>query len=174
MLTSSADCNLEHKDLGLLSLVVGDTPGLEVWDRYVNRWYCIEKSYQSKSAASLLVGRYLERLSNGRYFAGGHRVRSYPDPTMQRVPASVEIPRKYRYSIVFVLRAHSPVLVNTDNLTTDITGEFEQPLKDITAGDVFKAISSACFNINTHKEEREEQRQKLAEKKKQGLVGWMK
>jgi hypothetical protein len=52
-------------------------------------------------------------------------------------------------------------------LTTSITGKFEHPLRDITAQEMFKNIQSAHFNINTHIQEREEQRQRLAEKKKQ-------
>jgi hypothetical protein len=106
---------------------------LEVWDRHARSWFPIEKSYYSP-AGSVLVGRQLECLSNSRYRAGGHLVRSYPsvkphDPTP--VPGSLR--KQYRYSIVFVLRAHSPVPINTDNLTTRITGQFSHPLRDITA-----------------------------------------
>jgi hypothetical protein len=152
-----------HKDLGLLSLVIGDTPGLEVWDRHVQRWFQIERSYD-RPAGSLLVGRQLQRLSNGRYSPGPHLVRSYPDPPSQVKESSEILTKKYRYSIVFVLRAHSPVLVNTDDLTTPITGQFESPLKGIIAGDLFKDIRNAHYNINSVVEQRNMQRQKLAEK----------
>jgi isopenicillin N synthase-like dioxygenase len=162
---SQADCISEHKDLGLLSLVVGDTPGLEVWDRYVSKWYCLERTFTTP-AASVLVGRQLECLSNGRYIAGGHRVRSYPDHAMPRTSTPVDVAKKYRYSIVFVLRAHSPIPINTDDLTTDITGGFKRPLRNISAGEMFQAINSSHYNINTHREEREEQKRKLAETEK--------
>lgn len=159
--------NSAHRDLGLLSLVIGDTPGLEVHDRHLNFSFPIEKTYESP-AQTILIGRQLERLTNGRYKAGGHLVRSYPNPK----PKATDVPnsadsRQYRYSIVFVLRAHYPVPINTDNLTTSITGQFEHPMRDITAGDLFKEIHAAHYNINTAVEERNEQKRKLDEEKKQ-------
>lgn len=157
-----------HRDLGLLSLVIGDTPGLEVWDRHARRWFPIEQTYYCP-AGSLLVGRQLQRLTNGRYTAGGHLVRSYPDPPSQPKQPTEFTRRNYRYSIVFVLRAHSPVLVNTDNLTTPITGQFQSPLRDIEAHELFTEIKKAHININTGIEERNEQRQKLVEKRLQAF-----
>jgi len=135
-----------------LSLVIGDQPGLEVWDLNIHKWFQIERSYE-KPAASLLVGRELEMLSNGRYVPGGHLVRSYP--------TSTEPSQKYRYSIVFALRAHAPVSVDTDRLTTSITGEFRNPIKGIAAEEVFSVIYKSCFNVNTNIEERREQKERL-------------
>jgi hypothetical protein len=155
-----------HRDLGLLSLVNGDTPGLEVWDRNVQKYYELERTY-TQAAGSLLVGRQLERLSNGRYVSGGHLVRSYPEDIASDPTEPPKPPRTYRFSIVFVLRAHSPVPVDTNNLTTPITGPFQKPLRDITANELFSSIQSAHFNINTQVEEREVQRRRLAEQKKQ-------
>ena len=149
----------------MLSLVHGDTPGLEVWDRDVHKYYQLERNYQ-QPAGSLLVGRQLERLSNGRYHSGGHLVRSYPDEPLLNSSEPRKPARTYRFSIVFVLRAHSPVPVDTDKLTTPITGQFCNPLKNIIAQELFRSIQNAHFNINTHIEEREEQRQRLAEQKK--------
>lgn len=155
-----------HRDLGLLSLVISDTPGLEVLDRHANGWFQIERSYD-RPAGTLLAGQQLQRLSNGRYTPGPHLVRSYPDPPPQ-VKESTDSPtRNYRYSIVFVLRAHWPVLVDTDSLTTGITGQFEKPLRAVKAGDLFKDLWNAHYNINTGIEERIQQLQKLAEKKQQ-------
>jgi isopenicillin N synthase-like dioxygenase len=157
-----------HKDLGLLSLVIGDTPGLEVFDRHAKGWFPIERSYDSP-AGSLLTGRQLQVLSNNRYTPGPHLVRSYPDPPAQDKEPAEPPARKYRYSIVFVLRAHSPVPVNTDQLTTAITGDFKTPMRNIVAGDLFRDIRNTHYNINTTIEQRNEQRQKLAEKKQQQL-----
>jgi hypothetical protein len=158
--------NSAHRDLGLLSLVVGNTPGLEVHDRHLNISFPIEKTYESP-AQTVLVGRQLERMTNGRYRAGGHLVRSYPNtkPKNTDLPNSPES-RQYRYSVVFVLRAHYPIPINTDNLTTPITGEFANPMRDITAGDLFKKIHAAHYNINTEVEERNEQKRKLDEEKR--------
>ncbi|PBP16047.1 2og-Fe oxygenase family protein [Diplocarpon rosae] len=145
-----------HADLGLLSLVIGDKPGLEVRDTRNNVWFPIERSYESPKG-SLLVGRQLERLSNGRYNAGGHRVRSYPSGAFLSNP-TVTPPHGYRHSIVLVLRAHLPIQINTDELTTGITGSFSSPLKGITAMELFKEIHSAHFNVNTSMNERQEQK----------------
>ena len=138
-------------------------------DHRAGRWFSIERSY-TYPAASLLVGRQLERLSNGRYAAGGHRVQSYPDapirPSMDPEPPAK--PKSYRYSIVFILRAHSPISVNTDELTTHITGAFKNPLKNLTMGDVCKFLKSAHYNINTALEDRDEQKRKLQEARKKG------
>jgi hypothetical protein len=60
--------------------------------------------------------------------------------------------------------------VNTDNLTTAITGEFKEPLRNMVAGDLFKDIRNSHYNINTTIEQRNEQRRKLAEKKQQELA----
>lgn len=145
--------------------MTGNVPGLEVWARQVNKWYCVEKAYE-KAAPSVLVGRQLELLSNGRYHAGKHRVRLYAGSSIDHSMTEAKNSVKYRYSMVFVLRAHSPVAVDTDRLTTDITGVFEKPLKNMTAGEMFNKICTAHFNINTHVEEREAQRRKLAERSK--------
>jgi len=72
--------------------------------------------------------------------------------------------KKYRHSIVFVLRAHSPIKIDTDSLTTTITGEFQKPMRGITAGDLYKSIHGSHFNINTNIEDREKQKQKLKQK----------
>ncbi|KAE9378036.1 Clavaminate synthase-like protein [Stipitochalara longipes BDJ] len=149
-----------HRDLGLLSLVMSDTPGLEVCDPHGQRWFPLEKTYRSPV---LLAGCQLECLTNKRYISGGHLVRSYPVSTPNQITAAEAA---YRYSIVFVLRAHTPVPVNTDELTTPLTGIFSRPLKDITAGELLRNIQAAHFNINAGIEERDEQKRKLAEKKK--------
>jgi hypothetical protein len=132
--------------------VIGDKPGLEVWDRNIQSWFPIERSYK-EPAGTLLAGKQLERLTNKRYAAGGHLVRSYLNPPSKG--------KNYRYSIVFVLRAHSPVMLNTDNLTTPITGEFQEPLRDVPARELYRSIRRAHFNINSQKDEREQQRREV-------------
>ncbi|KAF5387208.1 hypothetical protein D9757_006901 [Collybiopsis confluens] len=161
-----------HCDLGLLSLVVGDSPGLEVWNRFTREFWAIEKSYHGgqgmKEVGSVLVGRQLQKLSNGRYEAGAHRVRAYgSEPRQQERHSSDSTTSSqgpYRYSIVFVLRAHSPVPIDTDLLTTEITGPFANLLK-CTAGDLFAETKRKHYNINTGIKEREEQKKELKEKK---------
>ncbi|KAF2278248.1 uncharacterized protein EI97DRAFT_414600 [Westerdykella ornata] len=156
-----------HADLGLLSCVVGDVPGLEVWDGF--SFYPVEREEFGNQRrhdgkvevrnAALLVGRQLEALSNKRFRGGGHRVVSYP-------PASgPDAPPQYRFSIVSVLRACEDVVVDTDVLTTDITGAFEKPIRGVTAGEWYEGIRKKHFNINVGYEEREKQRRSVMEKR---------
>jgi isopenicillin N synthase-like dioxygenase len=151
-----------HADLGLLSVVVGDVPGLEVWDGHA--WFDVEREVErsGKRGASLLVGRQLEKMSNGRYGAGGHRVVSYGAAK----PDDQE--KSYRFSIVYVLRAHEPVVVDSDKLETEVTGKWEHPMKGITAGKMYEEIRGRHYNINIGMEEREKQRRKIKEEKEKG------
>ncbi len=98
-------------------------------------------------------------------------MRSYPNsPSGNPTEPLTKASPNYRYSIVFVLRAHSPIPVNTDNLTSSITGEFRKPRRETTAGDLFRDIHKAHFNINTGLQERNEQREKLAREKQEGVL----
>lgn len=154
-----------HSDLGLLSAVVGDVPGLEVWGG--NGWIDIERGYEG-CEATYTVGRQLERLSNFRYPAGGHRVVSYGAPeAMTAVGAEVAATEKkrYRHSVVFVLRAHEPVVVESAELETQITGKWAEPVSGVTAGKMYEEIRSKHFNINIGHEEREQQRRNVREGK---------
>jgi hypothetical protein len=150
-----------HSDLGLLSVVVGDVPGLEVWDG--RAWFDVEREVErsGKRGASLLVGRQLEKMSNGRYGAGGHRVVSYGATR----PAMEQSEKRYRFSIVFVLRAHEPIVVDSEKLETEVTGKWEQPMKGVTAGKMYEEIRGRHYNINIGMEEREKQRRKIKEEK---------
>lgn len=138
--------------------MVGLTPGLEVWDGSSKRWLALEQTYTAPSA-TILVGRQLELLSNGRYKSGKHRVVSYPHQTTSSTPAS-----NFRYSMVFVLRAHWPVTIDTDTLETPITGPFDKPMKGITGKELYMEIEKAHFNVNTTVQEREEQKRRLKAK----------
>jgi hypothetical protein len=156
-------------------MVVGDVPGLEVWDGA--NWFAIEKVVESsgRKGATMLAGRQLERLSNGRYPAGGHRVVSYgssepsSSPPTSDSQASSPVPasapprdeKRYRFSIVFVLRAHESVIINSDAFETEVTGKWLEPMNGITAGRFYEKIRSQHFNINIDIDEREKQRNKL-------------
>ncbi|KAF2851455.1 hypothetical protein T440DRAFT_467721 [Plenodomus tracheiphilus IPT5] len=168
-----------HADLGLLSVVVGNVPGLEVWDGLT--WFACEKEVLNagRKGATMLVGRQLERLSNGRYAAGGHRVVSYgaPRPKAKHTsppaftdadPSAEE--KQYRYSIVFVLRAHEPVIIHSSDFETEVTGKWLEPMMNVTAGRFYEQIRGRHFNINIDVEEREKQRRKVRRvKEKEGL-----
>jgi len=152
-----------HADLGLMSAVVGDVPGLEVWDG--KQFFGVEKGYD-RGQATVLAGRQLERLSNFRYPAGGHRVVAYGDDKPQdKAMAETEGKPKFRHSIVFVLRAHEPVMIESSELETDITGKWVESISGITAGILYDEIKKRHFNINIGMEEREKQRRLAAEAK---------
>lgn len=158
-----------HADLGLLSLVIGDTPGLEVWNKYQNRFVPIETTYD-KGQASVLVGRQLQKFSNGRYTAGGHRVVAYSPSELTKF-SKQRMDERYRFSIVFVLRADWNVLVDTDEMTSDITGSHAEPIRGVRAEDFFRQIQARHFNINIGLEERARQKVAMAEEaKRRGLV----
>jgi len=154
-----------HLDLGLLSLVAGNSPGLEVWNAMKRSFYPIEKSYKDlSSAATVLVGRQLQRLSNGQYQPGAHLVRSYPE--QRKFLKSTQSGKRFRYSIVFVLRAHDDVIIDTKSLTGRITGTPSMVTDGVPVKQLFESIRNSHYNINTGIKAREEQKQKLQERKK--------
>jgi hypothetical protein len=53
--------SLAHHDLGMLSLVVSDVPGLYVHGKTDNRWYDAE-GHETRAQATLIAGRELMRM----------------------------------------------------------------------------------------------------------------
>jgi hypothetical protein len=180
---------LAHMDLGLLSLVIGDTPGLEAWDTQIMIngkqqppcWHPLEQRFE-RGMATLMSGRQLQYLTRNRYNPGGHRVVSYgantpliPDNLDDLYPSRLRqlrnrlsfskpnkpVKEKYRYSIVFVLRAHEAVPVNYSLLESPGYSFNESDKEAQTAGELFRRIRKAHFNINTSLTERDEQKRKL-------------
>jgi hypothetical protein len=149
-----------HRDLGLLSLVVGSSPGLEVWDPYANAWYATEehRGAPGKLTATLLSGETLARLTNHKYNPGGHRV----------VVSDLDN-SPYRFSLVYALRAHHPVRLDTSRLATPITGPFT--LSAQTAGELYDQISNAHFNINADMAQRRKQEERLKVLREQAEKG---
>jgi isopenicillin N synthase-like dioxygenase len=146
-----------HCDLGLVSFVAGDTPGLEVWTVTDRAFFPIEKYYEDLSSqTTVLAGRQLQRLSNGRYVPGGHLVRSYPRPE-----AGDGDDKKYRYSVVFALRAHDDVVIDVGSLTSEITGENTMVTHGQTARDLFANIRDSHYNINTGIDARQQQKKRI-------------
>jgi len=130
----------KHRDIGLLSLVIGSSPGLEVWDDRIARedpitgvvsngdWVAIEEnSSQVKPIGgltfTLLVGETLTALTNQLYKPGAHRVLVPP-------AESSASDAMYRYSLVFALRPHKQGIIHTPSLQTAITGQFNWPPED--------------------------------------------
>ncbi|KAG7008925.1 hypothetical protein G7Y79_00004g015090 [Physcia stellaris] len=149
-----------HKDLGLLSLVIGHSPGLEVLDPVTGLWEAIEsedfvpKEAQVRSGgltATLLSGETMALLTRGRYKAGVHRVLCAPDRD-----------NPYRFSIVFTLRPGlAPVY--TMHFESDIVGRFapEEQMDGQSSAELFERIRRSHWNVNVVKDLREEQQKRL-------------
>ena len=168
----------KHRDIGLLSLVIGSSPGLEVWDNTIIRkdpttkaiskgdWVAIEEDSDGTQAKGLtftfLIGETLTALTNDLYQPGIHRVSVPPtDP-------SSDDDSKYRYSLVFALRPYKKAAIYTPSLTTAVTGAFRWPRKDETgvinpvkAVDLFTFIARMHWSVNDSVEERESKRMRL-------------
>ncbi|KAM0149535.1 hypothetical protein ACHAQE_009347 [Botrytis cinerea] len=168
-----------HRDIGLLSLSISDVPGLEVLDMQSKKSFPIEQSFKGKETGTLLVGRELRFLSNGRYNAAGHSVRMYPSTAARNEPNGKEnesnqetpIRKHYRYSIVFVLRGHEDVSIDTDELRTPITGRWKKPMKGLEMENLYRRFMSKHVNINEKMEERQKQRKRLYDKKASMTTG---
>ncbi|QSZ36800.1 hypothetical protein DSL72_006683 [Monilinia vaccinii-corymbosi] len=168
-----------HRDLGLLSLSISDVPGLEVLDKHSRTSFPIERSYGGGDAGTVLVGRELEFLTNGRYQAGGHSVHMYPEAMARNGPDGKEngnerrlaVGKQYRYSIVFVLRGHEDLAIDTDELRTPITGRWKKPMRGLKMENLYRRYMSKHININVEAAERREQRKRLYERKTNRLTG---
>lgn len=149
-----------HKDLGLMSLVIGHSPGLEVLDPVTGLWEAIEsedfvpKEAQVRSGgltATLLSGEMMALLTRGSYRAGVHRVLCAPDQD-----------NPYRFSIVFTLRPGlAPVY--TKHFESDIVGQFapEEQMDGQSSAELFERIRRSHWNVNVVKDLREEQQKRL-------------
>ncbi|KAK7050575.1 hypothetical protein R3P38DRAFT_2865961 [Favolaschia claudopus] len=168
-----------HKDLGLLTLVVGHSPGLDARDAAGN-WISVEdapahSSHGSNTAprltATLLGGQTLTYLTRGLYASGAHRVSVLPPS-----PSNPD-DDKYRFSLVFALRPAPNALIETAKFeASPLVGKFpperlsleknnfpECSMHAQPAGELFRCISKRHWNVNIAPEMRAEQKRKLAE-----------
>ncbi|KIM81841.1 hypothetical protein PILCRDRAFT_8500 [Piloderma croceum F 1598] len=174
----------KHRDIGLLSLVIGSSPGLEVWDNTITRrdpitgvvsdgdWVAIENddnATQSQGGLTFtfLIGETLTALTNDLYQPGIHRVSVPPAD-----PSSATDESKYRYSLVFALRPYRQATVYTPSLTTAVTGEFKWPRKDdkgviktVRSVDLFTRIANMHWSVNDQVAEREAKRMRLEQER---------
>lgn len=157
---------VHHRDIGLLSLVIGSSPGLEVWDEIKKKWIEIEENDGEKPAGGLtltfMTGKTLTRLTNNRYKPGLHRVFVPPASS-----SASDDDAKYRYSLVYALRPYREAMLTTDDYTSDVTGPFEYPFEGVKAQTLFDAIASAHWSVNGGIEEREKQRIKVQKMKEE-------
>ena len=163
----------KHKDLGLLSLVVGHSPGLHVLNTTSGLWVPVEddavlppgsRTRSGGLTASLLGGETLAFLTRGQYKAGVHGVVcAPPSPDFGNDP--------YRYSIVFTLRpAVAPI--STSSFESRITGNFEDGEKSEgeSSAELFRRIRKTHYNVNVAPEIREKQREEQKRRVK-GMQG---
>ena len=158
-----------HKDLGLLSLVIGHSPGLHVLSPSSNQWIPIEEEFvlppgtKTRSrglTATLLGGETLNFLTRGVYKAGLHGVVCMPTPSGSDDNKNTHREERFRYSIVFTLRpAVAPVY--TKHFESDIVGTFadEERVDGTSSAELFGKIKKTHYNVNVAPEIREKQKQ---------------
>lgn len=166
-----------HKDIGLLTLVVGASPGLDARDPATGAWVSVEDTprgdtpgTEPRLTATLLAGQTLTYLTQGLYAAGVHRVSVLP----ARSPAPEDA---HRFSLVFALRPATAAIVDTarfeasplippfppDAIFAEGTNT-NYPLCSMRAqpaGELMRAISARHWNVNVAPEVREGQKAKL-------------
>ena len=176
-----------HKDLGLLSLVVGHSPGLQALDAKTNAWVSVEDEANLPPGsikrsggltATLLSGETLALLSRGVYRAGVHRVVCAPSSSFsaaagdeQRENENGNGNRKddpsYRFSIVYTLRA-APAPLFTRNFESKVVGLFGpgEVAEGLSSAVVFDRIMKAHWNVNAAPSVREGQIRKFEARKR--------
>ncbi|KAG8980201.1 hypothetical protein FRB93_009336 [Tulasnella sp. JGI-2019a] len=164
-----------HRDLGLITLVIGRSPGLDVFyppsfNAPDGAWLPIEEheldeghASESGLTATIMTGEALARLSNRRYRPGMHRVLvhpSYPDES------------PYRFSLVYALRPASKAVLETEKFQSAVTGRYPDAgkLEGKTGGVLMNEISSKLFNVNIGLKEREGQKRRMAEAKAKAIA----
>lgn len=153
----------KHKDLGVLSLVVGHSPGLQALDSKTNAWVSVEDesnlppgsiARSGGLTATLLAGETLAFLSRGNYKAGVHRVVC--------APCVESAGDAYRFSIVYTLRA-APAPLFTKEFESGVVGEFGpgERVEGQSSAVMFEKIMRTHWNVNAAPSVREEQRRKF-------------
>ncbi len=161
----------KHKDLGMLSLVVGHSPGLQALDAKTDAWVSVEDEAtlppgavrrSGGLTATLLAGETLAFLSRGNYRAGVHRVVCAPAAEGEGDP--------YRFSIVYTLRA-APAPLFTRDFESRVVGAFGpgETVEGQSSALLFEKIMRAHWNVNAALSVREEQRRKLEVMKGNGV-----
>lgn len=172
----------KHKDLGILSLVVGHSPGLQALDSHTNTWVSVEddanlppgsRARSGGLTATLLSGETLAFLSRGQYRAGVHRVvcAAPPSPPSPSPSAATEEQQQqegggggdpYRFSIVYTLRA-APAPLFTKRFESGVVGRFGpgEAAEGESSAVLFERIMRTHWNVNAAPSVREEQRRKF-------------
>ena len=175
-----------HKDLGLLSLVVGHSPGLQALDATSNAWVSVEDeanlppgsiTRSGGLTATLLSGETLAFLSRGKYRAGVHRVVCAPsssfsakaeDEERENANGNEKGDPSYRFSIVYTLRA-APAPLFTRDFESSVVGQFGpgEAVEGLNSAVVFDKIMKAHWNVNAAPRVREGQIRKFEAMKRE-------
>lgn len=140
-----------HRDLGLLSLVVGHSPGLQIRRHSQGPWIGAEDDEISTPeararshglTATLLAGRTLEFLTRQQYRAGAHAV--VCDPA-----SASDGHDSFRYSMVFTLRP-AEVPLFTTAFESPRVGVFDpsEQSEGENARELFRRIRQSHYNVN--------------------------
>lgn len=135
-----------HRDLGLLTLVIGGTPGLEALQSSDGgQWLDLEADGPT---ATVLVGQTLRFLTRDAFTAGVHRVKCH-----------ALAGHDSRQSLVFALRPYGATLdlARFGGATTYPDGT-RQAFDGKSATELLKSIAKTHVNINAGQDVRLEQR----------------
>ena len=131
-----------HRDLGLLTLVVGGSPGLEATRDDGKHWLDLESDGLT---ATILVGQTMRFLTQDRFKAGMHRVKCH-----------AMAGETTRQSIVFALRP-APAMLDLD-VFGDFPQHYHDAYHDKPATTLLGSIAKSHVNINAGYEVRSAQR----------------
>lgn len=122
-----------HEDLGLLTFVTHTgVPALEIYDFKNDLGWVDVEAQQNETDVIVMAGESLSFVSNGYYIPAPHRVRK---------------PTRTRIAINYHLRLKQDVILDSNDLTTAVTGKFSKPFH-LTAGEFLNREIQLRSSVN--------------------------
>jgi len=137
----------EHVDRGLVTVVVQQTAGLEVFCQREQKWVRVPED-----ACVLLVGHTLEAASAGAFQAVKHRV-VLTSPSS----SSSSAPSANRLSMTFHIRARLGATVDNSEVPVGIRRSLANTPNFVTVKDVLRRFAATHSSVTGHNEGNEEE-----------------
>ncbi|KAJ7466012.1 hypothetical protein FB451DRAFT_1138120 [Mycena latifolia] len=158
-----------HRDLGLLTIVVGASPGLDARDLVTGQWVSVEDAPSGAGSApsggltaTIMSGQTLTYLTQGLFASGVHRVSVLPARPDTQDGA-------FRFSLVFALRPAAGALIDTREFEKTESNFPHCSMHAQPAADLFRAIAARHWNVNVAPEVREGQKRRREEAARAGV-----
>ncbi|KAJ7466010.1 hypothetical protein FB451DRAFT_1486233, partial [Mycena latifolia] len=154
-----------HRDLGLLTIVVGASPGLDARDLVTGEWVSVEDAPSGGGSApsgsggltaTIMSGQTLTYLTQGLFASGVHRVSVLPARPDTQDGA-------FRFSLVFALRPAAGALIDTREFEKTESNFPHCSMHLQPAAELFRAIAARHWNVNVAPEVREGQKRRREE-----------